>query len=231
MSDTTLAPTGLGERAGTWTCILFDLDGTITDSAPGITGTLVDTFVELGRPVPTPAELLAYVGPPLLDAFRALGGMTVDEAQAALVVYRRRYNAGGLFDSSVYPGVPEVLARIAEAGVPLSLATSKPESAARRILEHYGLSQYFTVICGASEDEVRSAKADVVEEALRRLRELDVDLSAPVMVGDREHDVHGAAAHGVPTIMVEWGYGSPAEAAGTVAVVSEADELATLLLP
>jgi len=231
MSDTTLAPTGLGERAGTWTCILFDLDGTITDSAPGITGTLVDTFVELGRPVPTPVELLAYVGPPLLDAFRALGGMSVEEAQAALVVYRRRYNAGGLFDSSVYPGVPDVLARIAQAGVPLSLATSKPESAARRVLEHYGLAQYFTVICGASEDEVRSAKADVVEEALRRLRELDVDLSAPVMVGDREHDVHGAAAHGIPTIMVEWGYGSPAEAAGTVAVVSEAEELATLLLP
>ncbi|MBO0983198.1 HAD hydrolase-like protein [Rathayibacter sp. SD072] len=231
MSDTTLAPTGLGERAGTWTCILFDLDGTITDSAPGITGTLVDTFVELGRPVPTPVELLAYVGPPLLDAFRALGGMSAEEAQAALAVYRRRYNAGGLFDSSVYPGVPDVLARIAEAGVPLSLATSKPESAARRVLEHYGLAQYFTVICGASEDEVRSAKADVVEEALRRLRELDVDLSAPVMVGDREHDVHGAAAHGIPTIMVEWGYGSPAEAAGTVAVVSEAEELATLLLP
>ncbi|MBF4461036.1 MULTISPECIES: HAD hydrolase-like protein [unclassified Rathayibacter] len=231
MSHTTPAPTGTGERSRTWSCILFDLDGTITDSAPGITATLVDTFVELGRPVPTPVELLAYVGPPLLDAFRALGGMSVEEAQDALVVYRRRYNAGGLFDSSVYPGLPEVLARIAEAGVPLSLATSKPESAATRILEHYGLAHYFTVICGASEDEVRSAKADVVEEALRRLRELGVDLSTPVMVGDREHDVHGAAAHGVPTIMVEWGYGSPLEAVGTIALVSGAAELADLLLP
>lgn len=231
MSDTTLAPTGAHKLAGTWTCILFDLDGTITDSAPGITGTLVDTFVELGRPVPTPTELLAYVGPPLLDAFRELGGMSVEEAQDALAVYRRRYNAGGLFDSSVYPGVPEVLARIAEAGVPLSLATSKPESAARRVLEHYGLAEYFTVICGASEDEVRSAKADVVEEALRRLRELGIDLSSPVMVGDREHDVQGAGAHGIPTIMVEWGYGSPLEAVGTIALVSEASELEALLLP
>ncbi|SMH49441.1 phosphoglycolate phosphatase [Rathayibacter oskolensis] len=231
MSDTTLARAGTHRRAGTWSCILFDLDGTITDSAPGITGTLVDTFVELGRPVPLPAELLAYVGPPLLDAFRELGGMSVDQAQDALAVYRRRYNAGGLFDSSLYPGVPEVLARIAEAGIPLSLATSKPESAATRILEHYGLAQYFTVICGASEDEVRSAKADVVEEALRRLRELGVDLSAPVMVGDREHDVHGAAAHGIPTIMVEWGYGSPVEAVGSIALVSEAGELENLLLP
>jgi phosphoglycolate phosphatase len=231
MSDTTLAPDAQPAVEATWSCILFDLDGTITDSAPGITGTLVDTFVELGRPVPTPAELLAYVGPPLLDAFRELGGMSVDEAQAALVVYRRRYNAGGLFDSSVYPGLPELLAGIAAAGIPLSLATSKPESAATRILEHYGLAQYFTIICGASEDEVRSAKADVVEEALRRLREIGVDLSTPVMVGDREHDVLGAAAHGVPTIMVEWGYGSPIEAVGTIAVASGADELRTLLLP
>ncbi|WKK72860.1 HAD hydrolase-like protein [Rathayibacter oskolensis] len=232
MSDTTLAPAGHGGIGSkTWSCILFDLDGTITDSAPGITGTLVDTFVELGRPVPLPVELLAYVGPPLLDAFRELGGMSVDEAQDALAVYRRRYNAGGLFDSSVYPGVPEILARIAEAGIPLSLATSKPESAATRVLEHYGLAQYFTVICGASEDEVRSAKADVVEEALRRLRALGVDLSSPVMVGDREHDVHGAAAHGIPTIMVEWGYGSPVEAVGTIALVSEPHQLETLLLP
>jgi phosphoglycolate phosphatase len=231
MSDTTLAPDTQPGIEATWSCILFDLDGTITDSAPGITGTLVDTFVELGRPVPTPVELLAYVGPPLLDAFRELGGMSVDEAQAALVVYRRRYNAGGLFDSSVYPGLPGLLAGIAAAGIPLSLATSKPESAARRVLEHYGLAQHFTIICGASEDEVRSAKADVVEEALRRLREIGVDLSTPVMVGDREHDVHGAAAHGVPTIMVEWGYGSPLEAVGTIAVASGADELRALLLP
>ncbi|AJM78255.1 haloacid dehalogenase [Rathayibacter toxicus] len=214
-----------------WSCILLDLDGTITDSARGITTTLVNTFVELGRPVPTPAELLAYVGPPLLDAFRELGGMSIEESYAALAIYRRRYNADGLFDSSLYPGLPDVLARIAAAGVPLSLATSKPESAAIRILEHYELAQYFTVICGASEDEVRSAKADVVAEALRRLHDLGIDLSTPVMVGDREHDVHGAAAHGIPTIMVTWGYGSPLETVGAIAVVTEADELTTLLLP
>lgn len=230
MTDTTLAPVSADDLAGTWSCILFDLDGTITDSAPGITATLVRTFQELGYPIPTPSELLAYVGPPLLDAFRELGGMSVEQAQDALSVYRGHYNAGGLFDSSVYPGVGEVLARIASSGVPLSLATSKPESAATRVLEHYGLAQYFTVICGASEDEVRSAKADVVEEALRRLTALDIDLSTPVMVGDREHDVHGAAAHGVPTIMVEWGYGSPLEAIGTIALVDSAEDLAQLLL-
>ncbi|NQX29170.1 HAD hydrolase-like protein [Microbacteriaceae bacterium VKM Ac-2854] len=230
MTDTIIAPVAHEKIAGTWSCILFDLDGTITDSAPGITSTLAQTFAELGHPVPTPAELLAYVGPPLLDAFRELGGMTVAQAQEALEVYRGHYNQVGLFDSSLYPGVADVLARIAASGVPLSLATSKPESAATRILEHYGLAQYFTVICGASEDEVRSAKADVVEEALRRLTALGIDLATPVMVGDREHDVQGAGAHGVPTIMVEWGYGSPLEAVGTIALVRTASELQRLLL-
>jgi phosphoglycolate phosphatase len=208
MSTTSPAATTGLDGAATWSCVLFDLDGTITDSAPGITATLSDTFAELGRPIPTPAELLAYVGPPLLPAFKELGGMTTTEAER----------------------VPELLSRIAASGVPLSLATSKPESAAIRILEHFDLSHYFTVICGASEDEVRSAKADVVAEALRRLRALDVDLSRPVMVGDREHDVHGAGAHGIPTIMVEWGYGSPLEAVGTIAVVRTATELDALLL-
>ena len=99
-------------------------------------------------------------------------------------------------------------------GIPMSLATSKPELPATNMLNTYGLRQYFDVITGASEDESRSAKADVVAEALRRLAAIGADVSRPVMVGDRIHDVEGAAAHNVPTIYVEWGYGSPAEQAG-----------------
>src|SRR5690606_20337565 len=117
------------------------------------------------------------------------------------------------------------LKAIHDAGIPLSLATSKPESTATLILEHFDLAKYFDVLTGASEDEVRSAKADVVAEALRRLRARGVDLSRPVMVGDRSHDVHGAAEHGVPTLFVDWGYGSPAETAGTIGVVATADDL------
>lgn len=131
----------------------------------------------------------------------------------------------------MYAGVPEVLRAIHAAGIPISLATSKPESQARRVLDHYGLADVFTEVCGASEDEVRSAKADVIEEALRRLRADGIDLGNVVMVGDREHDVLGAAAHGIPTVMVGWGYGSPAEAAGTIAVVETAAELEARLLP
>jgi phosphoglycolate phosphatase len=227
----TSTPTVAAAGSAPWSCILFDLDGTITDSAPGITAQLAKTLVFMGLPVPAPAQLLEYVGPPILDSFRDLAGMDDDAQQRALAHYREGYAAGGVFDSSVYDGVPEVLRAIRDAGIPLSLATSKPESQARRVLDHYGLTDLFTEICGASEDEVRSAKADVIEEALRRLRVAGADLANVVMVGDREHDVRGAAAHGIPTVMVGWGYGSPAEAAGTIAVVETADELAAQLLP
>lgn len=213
-----------------WSCFLLDLDGTIIDSAPGITASLAWTFDRLGRPIPSPAELLAYVGPPILDSFRDLAGMTVAEAHHALEVYRPHYLQTGVFNSSVYPGIPALLKRIHESGIPISLATSKPELPAMTALDFYGLAHHFTVITGASEDEVRSRKADVVAEALRRLASLGADTSRPVMVGDREHDVHGAAEHGVPTIFVEWGYGSVAEQVGTIGVAATAPELGTLLL-
>lgn len=214
-----------------YSCVLFDLDGTIVDSAPGITGSLAHRFQELGLPVPSPTELLRYVGPPILDSFRDLAGFSPEQSQKALSLYRLHYLSDGVFDAAVYPGVPEVLAAIHEHGTPLSLATSKPETPATTILEHYDLLQYFDIVTGASDDEVRSAKADVVEEALKRLVALGADTSRPVLVGDRSHDVHGAAAHEVPTIFVRWGYGSPAEEVGAVAVVATPDELAALLIP
>ena len=214
----------------TWSAILFDLDGTITDSAPGITDSLSSTFATLGRPVPTLSELMAYVGPPLIAAFREYAGMDHDQASEAVKIYRSIYSGDASLDTAVYPGVAGLIERIHEAGIPLALATSKPELNAIRILEHFGLAKYFTVIVGASEDETRSAKADVVAEALRRLEEKGVDLSAPVMVGDRIYDAEGASANGVPAILVEWGYGSPSEAAAATAVVHSADQLGKLLL-
>ncbi len=212
-----------------WSAILFDLDGTITDSAPGITASLARTFETLGRPVPDAAELLAYVGPPLLDSFRERAGMSDEQAWEAINAYRADYN-GSAIDTAVYPGVAGLLERIHAAGVPLALATSKPESVAVRILENFGLDRYFTVICGATDDESRSAKADVVAEAIRRLAEQGVDVSRSVMVGDRSYDTVGAAANGIPTILVEWGYGSPAEAVDAIGTVYSTDQLAKKLL-
>ncbi|MCU1638386.1 MAG: haloacid dehalogenase [Microbacteriaceae bacterium] len=213
-----------------WTCILFDLDGTITHSAPGITASLGLMFEELGKPVPSAAELLEYVGPPILDSFRDLAGMTHEESAQALAIYRRHYLENGTSNSSVYPGIPEVLRAIHKSPLLLSLATSKPEFPAAVMLDNANLTQYFDVITGASADEVRSAKADVIAEALVRLKALGADVSRPVMVGDRKHDVEGAAANGVPTIFVEWGYGSPAEHVGTIEVVQAPEQLVPLLL-
>ena len=214
----------------TWSAILFDLDGTITDSAPAITSSLARTFALLGRPVPPASELLAYVGPPLLAAFREYAGMTDEEALEALAVYRAEYHGEAMLDTAVYPGVAGLIERIHEAGIPMALATSKPEHAAVTILEHFDLAQYFTVMVGASDTETRSSKADIVEEALARLGAIGTNLAAPVMVGDRSYDAEGAAAHGIPTILVEWGYGSPAEAAAATATVYSVDQLAKLLL-
>jgi phosphoglycolate phosphatase len=213
-----------------YSCILFDLDGTIVDSAPGITATLAYMFEQLGRPIPTPSELLKYVGPPLLDSFRDYAGFDAAQSAEALAIYREKYLNVGAYDATQYPGVGLVLKAVHESPVPMSLATSKPETPATLILEHFNLARYFDIITGASDDEVRSAKKDVVAEALVRLAAMGADISRPVLVGDREHDVQGAAANGVPTIFVEWGYGSIAEQAGSVAVVSTPEELQTLLL-
>jgi len=213
-----------------YSCILFDLDGTIVDSAPGITATLAYMFEQLGKPIPTPSELLKYVGPPLLDSFRDYAGFDAEESAVALAVYREKYLNVGAYDATQYPGVGLVLKAVHESPVPMSLATSKPETPATLILEHFNLARYFDIITGASDDEVRSAKKDVVAEALIRLAAMGADISRPVLVGDREHDVHGAAANDVPTIFVEWGYGSVAEQAGSIATVSTPEELQRLLL-
>jgi len=212
-----------------FTAILFDLDGTIVDSAPGITSSLAWTFDQLGLPVPSPSELVAYVGPPILDSFRDRAGFTPEQSQLALEIYRQHYFEKGVFDATVYPGIEQVLKAIHESAMPLSLATSKPEYPAKIILEHFGLLKYFDVITGASDDEVRSAKADVVEEALERLKAFGADLSRPVLVGDRSHDVEGAEVHHVPTIFVRWGYGAPAEEVGTIGVADVPLDLFALL--
>jgi phosphoglycolate phosphatase len=214
-----------------YSAILFDLDGTITDSAPGITSTLSYTFERMGLPAASPAELLRYVGPPIMDSFRDLAGMDLATAEHALVIYREKYLNDGAYDSAVYPGIPQLLRRVSESPLKMSLATSKPETPATLMLEHFALANCFDVITGASDDEVRSAKKDVVAEALVRLSALGADMSNPVLIGDRIHDVEGAAANGIPTIFVTWGYGAPAEQAGAVAVAETPEELEMLLFP
>ena len=213
-----------------WSCILFDLDGTIADSAPGITASLEFMFEKLGRRSPTPNELLAWVGPPILDSFRDLAGMDQVESAQALAIYRQHYLASGS-ESPIYPGIPALLRRIHKAGIPLALATSKPEFAASMILDNGNLTQNFRVISGSSIDEIRSAKKDIISDAMTRFGMIGADTSRPVMVGDRFYDVEGAAANHIPAIFVDWGYGEPGEDTGALATASNADQLRELLLP
>jgi phosphoglycolate phosphatase len=212
-----------------FTAILLDLDGTILDSAPGITDTLQWTFAQMGRPQPPVDELMLWVGPPIMESFADLAGMDLPTAERALAIYRERYLDRGAYDSALYPGVGQIVRDIDEAGIPLSLATSKPETPATLMLEHFTIAHHFDVITGASADEVRSAKADVVEEALGRLAARGADLSNVVMVGDRIHDIEGAAVHGVPTIAVTWGYGTDAEHEHAALIASSPAELRSML--
>jgi len=212
-------------KHGPYDVLLVDLDGTIVDSLAGITGSIAHTFAAMGRAVPTEATLRAFVGPPILDGFERLGGLTAAESLVALGIYREHYLAEGLLTAPVYPGMADFLHDAHASGRPMSLATSKPESMAHLVLDHHDLAKYFTVVTGASEDETRSTKADVIAEAMRRLSSRGARLQRTVMIGDRIHDVEGAAEHGIPTVFVTWGYGTREESRHAVARADSVLEL------
>ena len=183
--------------------VLFDLDGTLTDSADGIVASFRHALDAVGVPVPEGDLAARIVGPPMHLTLRAL--CPGAQGDAAIAAFRADYVTRGWAMNRPFDGIADLLADLCERGVRLAVATSKAEPTARRILEHFGLDGYFEVIAGAGPDGVRSAKADVVAHALGQLAPLPEQV---VMVGDRCHDVEGAAAHGIDTIVVGWGYGA-----------------------
>jgi phosphoglycolate phosphatase len=213
-----------------WTAVLFDLDGTILDSAPGIIQALGDTLRHLNMPVPSQEQLMAFIGPPLMSSFQDIAGLTEAQAVEALAIYRSDFRKDGAFDSAVFPGIVGLLESLTESKVPVMLATSKYEPQALRILEYFDLSRFFTVVAGAPDDAARTSKDEIVGRALASLAAQGGDISMPVLVGDRVYDVEAANANNIPAIIVEWGYGSPAEAQGAIATVYSADMLRDLLL-
>lgn len=214
--------------------VLLDLDGTLMDSAPGITASAAHAFRTLGLDVPDAATLRSFVGPPITDSFPGHGVPPgrVDEAVAA---YRSVYADGGMYDATVFDGVPDALRALRGAGCTLAVATSKPEAYARPICERFGLAPLVDAVFGAPLDESTSTKADVIEHALTELglpRPGSPDAGPVLMVGDREHDVHGAAVHAVSCLGVTWGYAADGELerAGAVALVDHVDDLAVAVL-
>lgn len=183
--------------------VLFDLDGTLTDSAEGIVASFRHALAAVGAEAPAGDLAGRIVGPPMHQTLAGLGlGERADEAIAA---YRADYTTRGWAMNSLFDGIPQLLEDLRAAGVRLAVATSKAEPTATKILEHFGLARYFDVIAGASVDGARSSKADVVAHALGQLHPLPERV---VMVGDRAHDVEGAAEHGIDTVVVGWGYGA-----------------------
>lgn len=202
--------------------ILFDLDGTLTDSGEGIINCAAYALSHFHLPIPSREEMRVFVGPPLTDTFVKFG-VPPEEADRAVEIYRSRYIPIGLYENAPYPGIPELLEQLYRQGHSLCVATSKPEHMAEKILKHFGLAQYFTHICGASMDRSRSTKDAVIAHLLAQA-EPGQNL---VMVGDTHYDVLGAAVHGIPTIGVAWGYGTVKEMedAGAMAIAYTTDEL------
>ncbi len=207
--------------------VLFDLDGTLSDSATGILASLRHAFAVHGIPPLPPAAERALLGPPFYETLPAIVGE--DRLWDVIDAYREFYRAGAMYETTVFDGVADVLADARDAGLRMAVATSKPEPQAVPIVEHLGLSAYFETVGGDLLDGSRGTKALVVGEVLDRLG--NPDPSSVLMVGDRAHDVLGARAHGVRCVGVRWGYAPPGEleAAGADPICATPDELRVAL--
>ncbi len=206
--------------------LLFDLDGTLTDSGPGINNCAEVTLAHFGLPIPLKEELRVFVGPPLRDTFFNFG-VPADRLEEAVAVYRKRYFTLGKFENTPYPGIEPLLQALQAAGHRLFVATSKPEGLSVEILEHFGLAKYFECICGSVMDGTRDNKADVIAYLLGKAG----NVTDPVMIGDTVFDVAGAKAHNIPCVGVTWGYGKAEDllAAGAASLAHTPEELLEIL--
>lgn len=189
--------------------VFFDLDGTLTDPGEGITNSVRNALKVYGFEGMTKESLYPFIGPPLADCFQKYYGLTPEESQEAIVHFRAYFSTKGIFENEVYEGIPEMLCALKKAGKQIVLCTSKPEEFARRILEHFHLTEYFDQICGAAMDEKsRVHKDDVLRYALEKS---GADPKKSVMVGDRRFDMESGKKFGLGTLGVSYGYGSREE--------------------
>jgi phosphoglycolate phosphatase len=207
--------------------VLFDLDGTLTESAPGIINSVAHALDAVGAPPLTSDVLLRFIGPPLIGSLREVANLDDAQVDAALVAYRDYFTERGMFENSVYEGVPALLQALVDDGRRLAVTTAKPLSAAAPIVEHFNLSRFFEAVCGPATDGVHETKAAVIADALTRL---DVAPSREVvLVGDRAHDVEAARVAGISCVGALWGYGSREELADADELAADVHELAALL--
>lgn len=209
--------------------ILFDLDGTLTDSSPGIINSIVYALKKYGISVEDTAQLRKFLGPPLHDSFTDFYGFDENKSMEAVTFYREYFSTKGLLENDVYNGIPDLLQQLNDKGKRLILATSKPQEFTDRIMAHFDLAKYFEFIAGSNMDTTRSKKAEVIAYALSECQ--ITDKSKVVMIGDREHDIIGAKAVGIDSVGVEYGYGDFNELsnAGATYIVKTVDELQDII--
>lgn len=209
--------------------ILFDLDGTLTDSGQGILNSVAYALEKMGIEEPDTANLNRFIGPPLYESFSRFYQLSPEDTQSAVDAFSVYFKEKGMFENQLYPGIIPLLEELRTAGKTLVIATSKPEIFAKQILEHFGIAHYFDVIAGASLDSSRISKADVIGHAINQLEAFP---NHAVMIGDREHDIEGARRHQLPAIGVLYGYGSKQEfeKAGATMIVETVQDLKKVLL-
>jgi len=207
--------------------ILFDLDGTLTDSSEGIIKCVLYTYEKMGLTPPADELLPTFIGPPLADSFIRCG-VKEENARDAVDIYRERYNTIGKFENNPYPGIIELLQKLNDEGFNLYVATSKPEKTSLEVLDHFDMTKYFKEVAGATFDAKREKKEDVIRYLLNQISLEDKDeLSDTVMIGDTTYDVTGAAEFNIPCIAVTWGFGDLEEMKdkGAISVVNTMEEL------
>ena len=211
--------------------LLFDLDGTLTDSAEGILRCVQYALEQCGTPEPDAEKLRPFIGPPLLDSFQEFCGMPPARAAFAVEQYRKRFSTVGLLENAVYDGIPELLEKLREHGYVLAVATSKPEEYAKRIADKFDFAKYFAGIYGATMDGSLIRKADVIRYALDNLGVERENYDQVVMVGDRNNDIYGAKENGIQVIGVLYGYGDLAElqSAGADYIAKMPEEIAQII--
>lgn len=215
-----------------FSCVIWDVDGTIVDASDGILARLTIALDDFGLPAPRREELVHWIGPPMFDTFQVHAGMSPEQARLAVTHYREIGKAHGYTTGAkLFPGVGELIRELADAGVPQGVASSKPEVQVRALLDHFELTDCFASITGATLDEqTLSRKPDILAEELRRLGAAGVSTTRPVLIGDRHHDVEGGAVHGVPVVFVRWGFSWPHESEGAIAVADDVAQLRGILL-
>lgn len=213
-----------------WNYICFDMDGTLSDSGPGITRCADYALRKMGVETAGPDSLRYFIGPPLTESFGVMNGMNDADVEQAIRYFRERYAEKGIQEHEPYPGIPETVRALRGAGKHLQIASSKPRPYILRILTEYGIIDCFENIVGSEFDGRLSKKTEVLAELLRRLDEAGADRSDVIMIGDRHYDVRGAHEHGLPCVGVRYGYGSAEELAEAEYTVGSAQELRELLL-